>query len=141
MRIDPQPASSGYRYDVKPYSATTRRVKRTIRRVDPWSVLRLSAIFYVALMAIGMIAATVLFYAARSFGIIENIENFIRGVGWPQFRLSAFGVLRVVFVLGAVQVILWTGFNLVLAVLYNLVADVVGGIEITMSERDTGAPS
>lgn len=135
MRTDPQPP--GYRYDVRPYSPVTRRVKRTIRRFDPWSVLKLSAIFYVALMLVGMIASTVLYYVARSVGIIENIENFIRGVGWPDFRLGAFEVLRVVFVLGAVQAILWTGLNLVVAVLYNLVADVVGGIEITMSERDT----
>lgn len=137
MRTDPQSTSPGYRYDVRPYSATTRRVKRTIRRLDPWSVLKLSAIFYVALMVIGVIATTVLYYAARSVGIIENIENFVRGVGWPDFRLGAFEVMRVVFVLGAVQAILWTGFNLVVTVLYNLVADVVGGIEITMSERDT----
>ncbi len=120
---------------------TTRRVKRTIRRFDPWSVLKLSAIFYVAFMVIGVIAAAVLYYAARSVGIVENIENFVRGVGWPDFRLGAFEVIRVVFVLGAVQVIFWTGFNLVVTVLYNLVADVVGGIEITMSERDTSAPS
>lgn len=141
MRTDPQSTPPGNRYDVRPYSATTRRVKRTIRRFDPWSVLKLSAIFYVALMVIGVIAATVLYYAARSVGIIENIENFVRGVGWPDFRLGAFEVMRVVFVLGAVQAILWTGFNLVVTVLYNLVADVVGGIEITMSERDTEAPS
>ena len=33
------------------------------------------------------------------------------------------------------MVVLWTLINVFVALLYNLISDVVGGIEVTLSER------
>jgi hypothetical protein len=38
-------------------------------------------------------------------------------------------------VLGLFMVIIWSLINLFIAFLYNLISDVIGGIEVTLSER------
>lgn len=135
MKVEPRlPTRSTYEASVPRY--TTRRVKRTIRRVDPWSVLKFSLGFYLAVMVVSFIVAVILFYAASSAGIVKNIESFIQEVGWPKVQIRPAWVFRVVLLIGFVNVIVWSAVNLIVAFLYNLVADLVGGIEVTMSERE-----
>ncbi|HVF11540.1 MAG TPA: DUF3566 domain-containing protein [Actinomycetota bacterium] len=119
-----------------PSRGTSRRFKGTIRRIDPWSVLKLSVAFYLAVMAVCVLATVLLFYAADAAGIIGTVEEFIQGVGWPDFRIRPVQVFRAVAVIGVFMMIIWTAVSVFVAFLYNLVADLVGGIEVTMSERD-----
>lgn len=123
------------RYQVTP-RVTSRIVRRTLRRVDPWSVLKFSLLFYFSVMLVFLFAGMILYFAASAAGIVREIEKFIQGVGWPEFRLHPVQVLRVGVLIGITQVIIWSTVNVFLAFLYNLVADVVGGIQITMSERE-----
>lgn len=123
------------RYQVTP-RATSRMVRRTLRRIDPWSVLKFSLLFYFSVMLVFLFAGMILYLAAAGAGIVRNVESFIQGVGWPTFRLRPVQVFRVALLLGVVQVILWSAINVFLAFLYNLVADVVGGVQLTMSERE-----
>jgi hypothetical protein len=39
-------------------------------------------------------------------------------------------------VIGAINVILWTALCTVATFIYNMCADLVGGLEVTLSERD-----
>lgn len=130
-RLHPEP-----RFDPSPQRFISRRVKQVVRRVEPWSVLKFSVVFYLSLMVVGFLASIMLFYAAQATGIIGNIENFVRGVGWPDFRIRPIQVFRAVLLFGVVQVIIWSALNLLVAFLYNLVSDVVGGVEVTMTERE-----
>lgn len=119
-----------------PSRGMSRRFKGTIRRIDPWSVLKVSVAFYLAVMAVCVLATVLLFYAADAAGIIGTVEEFIQGVGWPDFRIRPIQVFRAVAVVGVFMMIIWTAVSVFVAFLYNLVADLVGGIEVTMSERD-----
>jgi hypothetical protein len=56
-------------------------VRRIVRHVDPWSVLKLSVLFYAALFLIVCVASAVLWGAARGAGTIDNVESFITSVG------------------------------------------------------------
>jgi hypothetical protein len=38
-------------------------------------------------------------------------------------------------VTGAVMVVVWSLINVFVVFLYNLISDVIGGIEVTLSER------
>lgn len=113
-----------------------RRIKGTIRKIDPWSVLKLSLLFYVSLMILGTLVVMLIFSIASGLGIVGNLEAFIRGVGWPAFRLRSVTILRLSFVVGLVQVIFWSAVNLIITFIYNLVSEVVGGIEVTVTERE-----
>lgn len=111
-----------------------RRVRRVIRRVEPSSVLRLSALFYVSVVAILLVAGTLLWLLADLIGIVDNVETFIEDIGFDDFHFLPGRILRGAILGGAVLVLVGSGLNLLLAVLYNLIADMVGGIEVTVLE-------
>lgn len=65
----------------RPGRARARKVRRVVRHIDPWSVLKLSVLFYAALFLIICVASAILWGAARSSGTIDNVESFITSVG------------------------------------------------------------
>jgi len=58
-----------------------RKVRRIVRHIEPWSVLKLSVLFYAALFLIVSVAFGVLWGAARATGVVDNVESFVTGVG------------------------------------------------------------
>jgi hypothetical protein len=115
-----------------------RRVRRIVRHIEPWSVLKISIIFYLCLWVILMIAGVMLWGAAESAGAIEKIENFIRELfALEEFTIDAERIFRGVALSGFVLVIAGTAFNVLLAVLFNLISDLTGGLRITVIEEES----
>ncbi len=113
-----------------------RHVRGTIHRIDPWSVLKFSLVFSLSMMLVVLVAAVILFMAASGAGMVGKLESFIQGVGWPEFRIRTAQALRILLLIGLVSTITWSAVNVFLAFLYNLASDMVGGIEVTISERE-----
>ena len=113
-----------------------RTVKRTVRRIDPWSVLKLSFLFYASVVLVMLFAAMLIFFAADATGIVGKLETFIQGIGWPDWEIRPIQLFRALLLIGVTNVVVWTAVNVFAAFLYNLVADIVGGIQVTFSERD-----
>jgi len=119
-----------------PSVVEVRRVRRVLRRVDTWSVFRFAVLLYLC-GAIVLIAAGVgLWLLADGAGAIPNIEHFITQLfALKHFTFKPgqmfFGLLGVC----AVWVFVATLFTVLAAVLFNLISDVVGGIELTMLEE------
>ena len=123
--------------DAPPPAGRSRRVRRVIRRVDALTVLRVSGLFYASLLVVWLVAGVVLWLAATVTGVMDNIDTFIAKLfALQSFHFSVTQVLRGSVLGGIVLVALGTGINVVAAVLYNLIADVVGGVEITVLEED-----
>jgi hypothetical protein len=115
-----------------------RSSKVVLRRIRPLSVLRVSVLFYVSLSLALFVAAVLLWLGASAVGLIDNLEGFMDEVGFTDFRLRA-GPLMVASLAGSVILVVAGSLaNLLMAVLYNLIGDVVGGIRIVLSE-DTEA--
>jgi hypothetical protein len=134
-----------------------------IRRVEPWTVLRFSVLFYLSIFLVLLVAGTVLWQVASTTNVRDNIEGFVgelvgaEGCGdgatttdadtadgldqaAPKdcaFMFRGGTVLYRSALAGLVLVIVGTGANVLLVVLYNLISDVVGGVEITVLEEDT----
>ncbi len=68
-------------HTAKPGRVRARKVRRIVRHVEPWSVLKISLLFYAALFLIICVASAVLWGVARSAGTVENVESFITSVG------------------------------------------------------------
>jgi len=80
-----RPAASGDASSHSPAAPTgrvrARKVRRIVRHIEPWSVLKISLLFYAALFLIICVASALLWGAARSSGTVENVESFITSVG------------------------------------------------------------
>jgi hypothetical protein len=58
-----------------------RKVRRVVRHIEPWSVLKISVLFFLAIFLIICVASAVLWNAARASGAIDDVESFITSVG------------------------------------------------------------
>ena len=131
-RPRPQPAR-GRR--VKPM----RRVRRTVQHVNPLSVLKLSVIFYAVFMLLWLLLVAVIYWVLQGVGLFDTLEEILGPQGLvveDDFNISLWTVERWAFLIGCVFAVLASLFNLFLAFLYNVAADVVGGVEVTFVERD-----
>lgn len=118
--------------------AVERRYHQTVRRIDVWSVLKVSVCFYLCALIVTLSAGIIVWTVADSVGAITSIENFISELlddKKGQFRFLASEILRAATLLGLVVVCLMTIFTVLAAALYNLFADLVGGVEITVVEE------
>ncbi|MGI9018766.1 MAG: DUF3566 domain-containing protein [Euzebya sp.] len=111
------------------------RRRATVRRVDPWSVLKLSVIFYFCFLLVVMLGLTVFWSVVLSIGILDTLTTFLDEL---QLTLVINGsnIARALFLLGLLNVVLWTGINVFLAFLYNLVADLLGGFRIELASEE-----
>lgn len=119
--------------------AQGRRVRRVIRRIDPWSVLKVSILFYLSLVLVLLLAGVLLWTAGSVIGAVDGVEKLIAGFGFQGFEFVGGQLLRGFMAAGLVIVVLGTGMSVVVAVLYNLISDLVGGIELTVLEESLRA--
>ena len=112
-----------------------------IRRVDPWSVLKLALVLSVAGFFVWMIAVAVLYGVLDGMGVWEQLNGTITELTQPDDAaaeplISAGRVFGVASIIGAINIVLITALATVSAFIYNVAADFAGGVEITLSERD-----
>jgi hypothetical protein len=114
-----------------------RKVTRIVRRVDAWGVFKISIIFYVILYIILLVAGVLLWNLANTTGTVANVEGFARDLfGLKTFEFDGEKLFRASWVLGAILVVAGTGLNVTLAVLFNLISDLVGGVRVTVLEEE-----
>ncbi|CAN5920032.1 hypothetical protein BH23ACT10_BH23ACT10_05030 [soil metagenome] len=116
---------------------TRRMIRRDImvRRVDPWSVLKISVVFYTCMLIIAMLANAVFWAFIGRLGLIDQATE-IAGALNIALRVNTGNILRAFFLVGVLGVIFWSAVNVFLAFLYNLVADLIGGIRIDLAEDE-----
>jgi hypothetical protein len=122
--------------------AQGRRVRRVVRKLDTWSVLKVAALFYLCLVLVVLLAGILLWLGGSTLGAVDNVEKFMRSIGFDDFRFVGGQLLRGFIAGGLVLVVLGTGFTVLMSVIYNLISDVVGGVQLTVLEEDpsVGAP-
>ncbi len=115
-------------------------MRRVIRSVNPWSVLRFSALFYLSMLVVWVVAGMLLWLVASVTGVVGNVERFVADLfAIESFQFSGGLILGFSLVAGLVLVLLGAIVNVVMAVVYNLTSDVVGGVEVTVLESEQPA--
>jgi hypothetical protein len=131
-------------YPVAPPVNRMRKARLKIANVDPWSVMKVSFLFSVAIAVMGLVAVTLLWALLDMMGVFTTVGNTVDDVtGGPAsggFDVQAFfslsRVLGFTTIIALVDIVLLTALATVGAYLYNVTTDFVGGIEITLAEEE-----
>lgn len=110
-----------------------------VRRIEPWSVLKFSLVYYFCVMLIFLVALFILYLIMAALGILDSLAELLQGGAFGSrkegFQFNGYWIFSRLFVVGVVGVLLWSLVKVVIAILYNRVSDVVGGIQITMAQK------
>jgi hypothetical protein len=113
-----------------------RRVTRVVRHVDPWSVFKVAAAFSIVAYAIALIAGVLLWNVAYATGTIDNIERGMESTGWEVFELDGGEIFHNAWIGGLFAAVGLTGLAVLVATLFNLITDIVGGVRLTVLEEE-----
>ncbi|GIF08818.1 DUF3566 domain-containing protein [Actinoplanes siamensis] len=121
-----------------------RRARLNLKRIDPWSVMKFAFAVSIVLFIVVVVATSVLYLALDTMGVWTSVNDSLKELvsasggtdNSAGFRITAWGVIGTSMLIGAVNVVLFTALATLGAFIYNVCADLVGGIELTLAERD-----
>lgn len=121
-----------------------RRASLQVKRVDPWSVLKLALVLSIAMFFVWLVAVGVLYGVLDGMGVWDKMNGTYSdlvesgasadGAGGPL--ISAGRVFGIAAIIGGINIILFTALSTVAAFIYNVSADLAGGLELTLAERE-----
>jgi hypothetical protein len=122
----------------------TRRALLSLERIEPMSVMKFSFLISLVGWVIIFVAVAVIYFSLSKIGVFSKIEQTWGLVTYnknhPGSNLttwfSASRVLEYTALVCTINAILFTALATIGAALYNLVANLTGGIEVTLKESD-----
>ncbi len=117
------------------------RASMQIRRIDPWSTLKVSLLLSVALFFVWMIAVAFLYLVLGGMGVWSklnsNVGDLLNNTSGSSGELVSSGtIFGGAVLIGLVNIVLLTAMATIAAFVYNLTTDLIGGIEVTLADRD-----
>lgn len=107
-----------------------------VRKLGPWSVLKISFVFYLCLLVVVLGAMMILYGILGAIGVLDTVTRFLIDLGFgEEFEIHGDWLFTRGLAIGLALVVLWTLINVFVVFVYNLLSDIVGGIEVTLSER------
>jgi hypothetical protein len=119
-----------------------RRARLHLKRIDPWSVMKFSFAVSLVLFVVAIVATSVLYLALDAMKVFDSLNKAFAevtgqaGEAVESFKITAKGVIGTAVLLGAVNMVLFTALMTLAAFVYNVCADLVGGVELTLSEKE-----
>ncbi len=113
-----------------------RRVTRIVRHIDPWSTFKLALVFSLVGYLVCLTSGVLLWQVADSTGTLDNVERWFTQFGWETFEFDGGEVFHNAWVIGLFLAVGLTGAAVLMATLFNLVSDIVGGIRVTVLEEE-----
>ncbi len=113
-----------------PHAAGRAVSRRLVRHVDVWTVFKVSLVFYLLLAVIVLAGGAVAWQVAAGLHLIRDVERAVRTLADKRrFVLHPLPVLEYSAAAAGALALVGTLANTVAAVLYNLISDVVGGVQ------------
>ncbi|GAB3957435.1 hypothetical protein GCM10029978_000120 [Actinoallomurus acanthiterrae] len=122
-----------------------RKAHLQVARFEPWSVMKFSFIMSLVCFLVLFVAVTVLYLILSALGVFDALTNTIQDLQGktngkdalnPASWFSAARILGYTALIGTLNVLLITALATVWSVIYNMAADLVGGVEVTLKEAD-----
>ncbi|HJG92052.1 MAG TPA: DUF3566 domain-containing protein [Brachybacterium massiliense] len=117
-----------------------RRVRLTLARLDPFSVMKLSFLAAIAIGIATVIAVILLWNLVEAIGLWGQIDQLGRDLngGDPLPFMEFFSFSKMTSygtIVAVVNVVIITALGTLLAFLYNLVAALLGGLKMTFTDE------
>jgi Transmembrane domain of unknown function (DUF3566) len=145
------------------------RVRQRLWSIDPWSVFKLSVLFYICVCLIVVVAGTLLWNVGRSVGTIDDVEGFVTRMGaygtctlkaeLPAgtefeedddcaegevlvggYKFDDGTLFRVAAIGGGILVVAGSIGNVLMVVLLNLLNELTGGLRYTVVKEPIPRP-
>ncbi|MDI9629194.1 MAG: DUF3566 domain-containing protein [Acidobacteriota bacterium] len=120
-----------------------RKARLRVARLDPWSVMKVSLMFSIAVGIIIFVAVALLWSVIEASGALQMLQDTLNALlgnpdGTGTVQVSAYidrwRVLGFTAIVAGINVILLTALATLGAFLYNLSSSVLGGLEVTLAE-------
>ena len=137
-----QPAAGAAKASAGQAARGPRRARLQLRHIDTFSALKISLVLSIAMFFIWMVAVGVLYGVLSGLGVFETLNDLFGQLGSASGGDGRSEVITpgIVFggaaLIGAINILLMTALCTVAAFIYNMCSDLVGGLEVTLSERD-----
>ena len=122
------------------YTDEPMKADLSISGVDVWSVLKVGFLISIAIGIATVAAAVLLWFVLDGMGVFSAVEDFLIELNAESFlglmeylRLSR--VVSYATILGVVNVVLTTAISALAALLYNLIAALVGGVRVSLMDE------
>lgn len=110
-----------------------------IRRIDPWSTLKITSVISVSLFFVWMVAVALLYVVLDGMGVWDRLNNAFTDIvadGGSDGLVTAGQVFGYAAVIGLANMVLFTALVTIGSFIYNLCSDLVGGVQVTLADRD-----
>lgn len=117
-----------------------RRARLTLSRVNPLSVTRIAFAFSLCTFVVVLVAVAASWFVLNSVGVFNSVVDAADTLtdgdnasirGWLSFSRA----MQLALLIGAINVVLMTALATLAALLYNLCSDMIGGVEVTLSDQ------
>ena len=117
-----------------------RRVRLTLARLDPFSVMKLSFLAAIAIGIATVVAVILLWNLVEAIGLWDQINQLGKDLngGKPLPFMEFFSFSKMTSygtIVAVVNVVIITALGTLLAFLYNLVAALLGGLKMTFTDE------
>lgn len=114
-----------------------------MRRIDPWTALKISLVVSIVMFFVWMIAIGVLYLSLDAMNVWDKINSTYTtlvvapdSTTTPAPLITPGKVFGVTAVVGAVNIVLFTALSAIAAFVYNAASGMVGGVEVTLGEQE-----
>lgn len=123
----------------------SRPERRTVilRRIDLWSALKVSLALYLAIFAVAFVGGLLAWLGARQAGLLGEVEHWVEVLGFAgegTFHLKGPEIIKLSAVIGPILVVLGALATVAGVAVFNGMARLFGGVEITVSDGDDLGP-
>ena len=117
-----------------------RQVNLVVARVDPWTVMKVGFLLSVAMGIATVIATIVVWAMLDGMHVFASIEDFLNQISATKFvalldYVKLPKVVSYATVFSVANVIIMTAISTLGALLYNVIASLVGGVRVSLMDE------